>query len=192
MRKTSYLFLANGFEEIEALTTVDILRRAGIEIETVSITDDKTVAGAHGITVLADKTYAQIDTANADWLIIPGGLPGSTNLHEFTPLNDALKAHFAEGGNIAAICAAPAMVLAPLGILDNREATGYPGSLTTERPVEWRDAPVVTAGNVVTGNGPASAMRFALAIVAKATEDAKAQEVGSGLLFYPRTPNLFI
>lgn len=189
MNKLSYLFLADGFEEIEALTTVDILRRAGIDVATVSISDSKTVKGAKGIPVVADKLFSEIDTATADWLVAPGGMPGSTNLHEFAPLADALKAHAAKGGNIAAICAAPAVVLASLGILDNREATGYPGTLTDSRPVKWRDAPVVTDGNIITANGPASAMRFALAIVAAATDPTVAQEVGSGLLFYPRDIN---
>lgn len=192
MKKPSYLFLATGFEEIEALTTVDILRRAGVEVTTVSITDGLSVKGAHGIEVVADTTFANIKPADADWLIIPGGMPGSTNLHDFEPLNAALKAHAEKGGNIAAICAAPAVVLAPLGILDNHDATGYPGTTTDDKAITWRDAPVITDRNIVTGNGPASAMRFALAIVAKATDDAIAQQVGGGLLFYQRTLNLYI
>lgn len=193
MKKPSYIFLADGFEEIEALSTVDILRRAGIEISTVSITDSLTVRGAHGVSVVADTKLTDIDASSADWLIAPGGMPGSTNLHECKPLCEMLKAHDAKGGNIAAICAAPAFVLAPLGILDNREATGYPGTTgATDRPVKWKDAPVVVSDNVVTGNGPASAMEFALTIVGRATDSAIAQQTGGALLFFKPPTNLYL
>lgn len=186
MNKRSYVFLAEGFEEIEALTVVDILRRANIDVTTVSITDNATVKGAHGIPVVADALFANTDFANADWLIVPGGIPGAPNLAAFKPLCSLLQAHNRAGGRIAAICAAPAVVLSPLGILDGREATGYPGTTDGIRGVNWRDSRVVVSGNVVTGNGPASAMQFALTIVAQATEEAIAQQVGSGLLFYRR------
>lgn len=180
--KTSYLFLADGFEEIEALATVDILRRAGMEILTVSITADHTVKGAHGVAVVADRLFSDIDLTAAEWLIAPGGLPGSTNLHEFAPLNEALTAHNRRGGNIAAICAAPAFVLAPLGILDGHDATGYPGTTTESEAIRWQQAPAVTSGNIVTGNGPASAFRFALAIVAATKGQETAAQVAAGML----------
>ena len=114
---TSYIFLATGFEEIEALTTVDIMRRAGMHVLTVSIEDTPQVAGAHGIPVVADTCISDIDFSQAEWLILPGGMPGATNLAACAPLCDALKAHAAKGGKIAAICASPAVVLAPLGLL---------------------------------------------------------------------------
>ena len=180
--KTSYLFLADGFEEIEALATVDILRRAGIEILTVSITADRNVKGAHGVTVVADSLFSEIDLSDAEWLIAPGGLPGSTNLHECEPLNDALKAHNSRGGKIAAICAAPAFVLAPIGILDGHDATGYPGTTTESEAIRWQESPAVTSGNIVTGNGPASALRFALAIIASTKGEEAANQVAAGML----------
>lgn len=193
MEKQSFLFLAEGFEEIEALTVVDVLRRANVAVTTVSITDDKIVKGSHGIPVVADTTFAATDFDGADWLIIPGGLHGSTNLAEYKPLCRLLKSHSDAGGCVAAICAAPAVVLAPLGILDGHEATGYPGTTAgTSSRIKWRDAAVITSGNVVTGNGPASALRFALAIVAKAREEAIAQQVGGGMLFYPRSNNFYL
>lgn len=189
MKKHSYLFLADGFEEIEALATVDILRRANIKVDTVAITPEKMVRGAHGVTVEADTTIDAIDASQAMWLIMPGGLPGATYLHECEKLTAMLKAHHAAGGYIAAICASPAFVLAPLGILDGCEATGYPGTTAKCGNVKWRDTKVAVCGNIITGNGPASTIQFALAIVAKTTDNATAQQVGSGMLFYPSTPS---
>lgn len=190
----SYLFLANGFEEVEALATVDVLRRAGMTVFTVSINDNPMVTGAHGITVVADKLYTEVrDFNNAEWLICPGGMPGAQNLHEFDPLSALLKAHAADGGKVAAICAAPAVVLAPLGLLNKKEATCYPGFEDACKACgsKMKDAPVVVAGNIVTGNGPASAIPFALAIVKISKGADFAQQVGSGLLFYPKQQNFY-
>ncbi len=189
--KTSYLFLANGFEEIEALTVVDVMRRAGMDVKTVSINQDHEVAGAHGIKVAADMLLSELDAPEAEWLIVPGGMPGSTNLHNSDKLNEMLVAHNQKGGKIAAICAAPAVVLAPLGILNDKEATCYPGFEATCDGAIMRDAPVIALNNLVTANGPSSAMRFALSIVANSMGDGIAQEVGSGMLYYPKTLNFY-
>ena len=116
--KESYLFLAQGFEEVEALTAVDVLRRAGIPVKTVSITDSLQVTGANGITVTADVLFADSNFDNALWLICPGGMPGSVNLHEYEPLQKLLVKQATEKRGIAAICAAPALVLAPLNIVE--------------------------------------------------------------------------
>ena len=187
---TSYLFLATGFEEIEALTTIDIMRRAGMDVKTVSITGSRQVVGAHGVPVEADQLYEHTDFITPEWLIIPGGMPGSENLARFEPLNTLLKTQ-AETGKIAAICAAPARVLAPLGILDGKEATCYPGMEKHLDKAIRRDTPVVALDRIITGNGPAAAMRFALAIVANSMGEAIAQQVGSGLLFYPKSVNFY-
>ncbi len=181
----SFVFLAEGFEEVEALTVVDVLRRASLDVTTVSITSDRAVTGAHGITVLADKVYGEVDLADAQWLICPGGMPGATNLHEFGPLSDALVAQNDKGRRIAAICAAPAVVLAPLGILTGKKATAYPGF---EGPLKDNGAEVsadrvVVSENVITGNGPATAMSFALAIVEATLGTPAAAQVAAGLLF---------
>lgn len=190
----SYLFLATGFEEIEAVTVIDIMRRAGLDIKTVSISDEKVVTGAHGIPVKADLLFNDEDMSQADWLIVPGGMPGAKYLSEFELLNDLLKKQDKRGGKIAAICAAPAVVLAPLGILKDKEATCYPGfeNACLEGGAIFKDLPVVSLNNLVTGNGPASAMKFALAIVANELGENVAQEVGSGLLFFTRPVNLFL
>lgn len=190
--KRSYLFLAEGFEEIEALTVVDVMRRAGMDLKTVSITECHKVLGAHGIPVLADILLSEADMENAEWLIAPGGMPGSTHLSNCETLNRALKQHAQAGGKIAAICAAPAVVLYPLGILDGKDATCYPGFENECVKAKMCDSPVVVSDNVITANGPATALRFALTIVANSMGDGIAQEIGSGMLHYPKVTNLYI
>lgn len=187
---TSYIFLANGFEEIEALTVVDVMRRAGMDVKTVSITDSHNVTGAHGVTVKADVLYERTDFITPEWLILPGGMPGAENLARFAPLNTLLQAQ-AQNGKIAAICAAPAVVLGPLGILDGKEATCYPGFEKALTQSTMRDTPVVALDRIITANGPSAALRFALAIVANSMGENISQEVGSGMLFYPRSMNFY-
>lgn len=187
----SFIFLADGFEEIEAITPIDVMRRAGMDIKSVSI-GNRNVTGAHGVTIAADLTFDQADFSNAEWLIIPGGLPGAENLRDFAPLGDLLKSH-APKGKIAAICAAPAMVLAPLGLLKDKEATGYPGTEAGLRAggAIVRDVPVMALDDIVTANGPSSAMRFALTIVASSLGESVAQQIGGGMLYYPRSTNFY-
>lgn len=187
---TSYVFLAAGFEEIEAITVVDVMRRAGMDVKTVSITEHHNVTGAHGITLTADLLYDKVDFITPEWLIIPGGMPGAENLSKFAPLN-SLLINQAQSGKIAAICAAPAVVLAPLGILKGKEATCYPGFESRMPDAVHRDAPVIALNNIITANGPSAALRFALAIVANSMGESVAQEVGSGMLFYPKTMNFY-
>lgn len=188
--KNSFLFLADGFEEIEALTAVDVLRRAGIPVKTVSITSSMQVTGAHGITVKADHIYDSTLFDNPEWLILPGGMPGAQNLYDFAPLNGLLEQQAKSAhGRIAAICASPAVVLGQLGLLKNVQATCYPGfeELLTGAIVE-KD-PVVVDGKFVTGNGPANSLLFALTIVKETLGEQTAREVGSGMLYYPETLN---
>lgn len=186
----SFIFLAEGFEEIEALTVVDVMRRAGMDIKTVSITSDRQVVGAHGIPVVADLTFKEADFGGSEWLILPGGMPGSTNLAADEALCDLLKVH---KGKLAAICAAPGVVLAPLGLLEGKEATCYPGfeAACKEGGATMRDVPVVATGDLVTGNGPSAALRFALAIVSTSLGQTVGQDTGSAMLFYPKTMNFF-
>ena len=122
---TSYIFLAAGFEEIEALTVLDVMRRAGMDVKTVSITSEHNVTGAHGIPVKADLLYHEVDFITPEWLIIPGGMPGAENLSKFGPLN-TLLINQAQSGKIAAICAAPAVVLAPLASSTARKPPAIP------------------------------------------------------------------
>lgn len=189
----SYLFLAPGFEEIEAIATVDVLRRAGMNVTTVAVCDGSSlsVKGAHGVTVEADILVEDADFSDAEWLICPGGMPGATNLASSPAVSAALTTHFKKGGNIAAICASPAVVLEPLGILAGREATCYPGMEGLIRDAKMHDTPVVALDSLITGNGPASTLRFALAIVRASKGESVAQEVGGGMLFYPRSMNFY-
>ncbi len=189
----SFLFLANGFEEIEALTVVDVMRRGGLDIKTVSINTTHEVTGAHGIVVKADMTFSEADYNDAEWLILPGGMPGSENLHNHEGLSKLLISHAAKG-KIAAICAAPAIVLAPLGILKSKGATCYPGfeDKLVEGGALRRESPVVSDGNIITANGPATALPFALAILTKSLGENHAREVGSGMLFYPHAIDFYL
>lgn len=191
--KRSYLFLAPGFEETEALATVDVMRRAGMEVLTVAINPENSekVCGAHGVVVVADLLPEDADFNDVEWLICPGGMPGAQNLADSRIVTEALRAHAAKGGKIAAICASPALVLAPLGILDGREATCYPGMQPESDKIVMRDAPVVALDNLITGNGPASTLAFALAIVRRSCGDAVAQQIGSGMLVYPKSMNFY-
>lgn len=178
----SYLFLADGFEETEALATVDMLRRAGIGVSTVSVNPTHEVTGAHGIKVYADAIISATDISGAEWLILPGGLPGASNLAGCAKLTEALVKQHLSGGKIAAICASPAVVLAPLGILDGRKATCYPGfEAQCEKAVMCSDA-VVALDTLVTANGPGSTFKFALAIVRATLGDAAANQLASGML----------
>lgn len=189
--QTSFLFLASGFEELEAITTVDILRRAGISIKTVSITSSLQVTGAHDITVNADLLFADTDFSDAYWLILPGGMPGATNLAACTHLNDLLLAHHRNNGKIAAICASPAVVLAPLGITDGKEATCYPGFEDKLSKAKKAIEPVVITQNLITATGPSAAMQFALAIVSVSIDEKTAYEIAAGMLLYPQHHNYF-
>ncbi len=172
----NYVFLADGFEEIEALAVVDILRRADLEVATVSISNGYDVIGAHGIEVAADVMLSDIDADVEDYLILPGGMPGSDNLRACAPLCSMLKSHFAGGGHVAAICAAP-YILGELGILKGAEAICYPGFEERLAGATISENPVCKSGNIITGKGPGVAMQFALAIV----EEQCGASVAAGL-----------
>ena len=188
--KDSYVFLGAGFEEIEALTVVDVLRRAGIEVKTVSITSALQVKGAHGVTVNADLLYDNTLFSDPAWLILPGGMPGATNLYEFAPLRGLLESQFESNeGRIAAICAAPAVVLGQLGLLKGERATCYPGFENLIQGGQIVDEPVVVSNKFVTGNGPAFALPWALTIVKETLGQEAAAKVASGMLYYPTELN---
>lgn len=184
--RTSFLFLAAGFEEIEALTAVDVLRRAGMPVKTVSITSSLQVTGAHGITVAADLLYDNTLFADPLWLVLPGGMPGAENLYEFSPLQGLLERQAkSKNSGIAAICASPAVVLGQLGLLKGKKATCYPGFEDKMIGALPQPENVVVDGNIITGNGPANSLPFALKIVEETLGVEQAREVGSGMLYYP-------
>lgn len=187
---TNYIFLADGFEEIEAITPVDVLRRAGLNAKTVSIMPGRLqVLGANGVPVVADMGLDEVDADSAGWLILPGGMPGATNLYKCATLREMLLAHAEQGGCIAAICASPAVVLGQLGLLRGRRATCYPGMEQMCEGATMADSYAVTDGNIVTGQGPAAALAFAYAIVEASGNADTAAQVAQGMLYTRRHKN---
>lgn len=180
MKKVT-LFLANGFEETEALGTVDILRRAQIPVETISISDDKTVTGAHNVSVIADKTFQETDFSEVEMLVLPGGMPGAKNLNENKALKELITKFNDEGKQIAAICAAP-IVLGELGLLKDKRATCYPGFEAELIGAQITGENVVVDGNITTGRGPGLVFEFALRLVEQIAGLKTRQEVQNGLL----------
>ena len=158
-----YLFLANGFEEIEALCPLDLLRRAGLEVTTVGIGGDM-ISGAHGITVAADIPEGMYADSSPDMLILPGGMPGAKNLDESRVVDTALRAAARNGSFIAAICAAP-MVLGHRGLLEGKKATCYPGFEDHLSGATVTGESVVRDGKIITAKGMGVALEFGLALV---------------------------
>lgn len=189
--KGVYVFLANGFEEMEALAPVDILRRGGVEVKTVSIHRDKFVTGSHKATVVADMTYdefkaeVQFDgTDENDALIFPGGMPGTKNLAENAEIINFMRLHYAEGGTVAAICAAPGLVVSQLPSLEGKHFTCFDGfeDAPIARGGIYEKKPAVSDGNLITGRGAGCAVEFALAILAHLKGEDVADEVRRGLM----------
>ena len=184
--ETVYLFLVDGFEEIEALTVVDVLRRAGIEIQTVSLTERDMVKGAHGITVKADRLFDDTLLFHASMLVLPGGA-GTVHLAEHVGLTKMLSDFAASGGRLAAICAAPA-VLGGLGLLNGKRATCFPGYENNLSGAVIQDLPVVTDGTVITGKAIGAAFDFSLAIVAELVGQEKAATVRANMYYSSALP----
>lgn len=163
MTKTA-IFLADGFEEIEALTVVDLLRRAGIEITTVSISDSKKVTGSHKIAVEADALLADTDLDSLDMLILPGGMPGTSNLAACKPLTDKILEFDKKDKMLCAICAAPT-VYGKLGILEGKKACCFPGLEDGLLGADVQTTTVTKDGHFITSRGMGTAMDFGLAII---------------------------
>jgi len=157
--------LADGFEEIEAITVVDVLRRAGIEVCTAGLMS-RTVTGSHAIRIEADTTLDDVADTHFDMIVLPGGMPGAQRLREDERILELVRAQARRGHYTAAICAAPS-VLAAAGVLDGRTATSYPGFLDarTTPGLELSTAPVVIDGNVVTSRSAGTALDFSLALI---------------------------
>lgn len=179
--KNVFLFLANGFEEIEAVATIDVMRRGGLNVTTVSVSETKEVTGAHNVSVLADALFSETDFSKGDLLVLPGGMPGASNLNSHAGLKTLLTEYNAEGKQLAAICAAP-LVLGGLGILKGKKATCYPSFEPQLIGAEISAEGVVVDGNITTGKGPAYAVDFGLSLVAQLQGEDKASEVASGML----------
>ena len=176
--------LADGFEEIEAITIIDVLRRAELEVTIAGLGSASMARGAHGVAVEVDANLDEVNLEDYSAIVLPGGLPGATNLRDDQRVLDALQTMAATGRITAAICAAP-IALAAAGLLDDASvrATSYPGfrdSLGSAEVVH--DQSVVTSGNLITSAGPGTAMDFGLALVARLAGQDKATEVAEGML----------
>lgn len=162
--KSILVHLAEGFEEIEAITIIDVIRRAGMNVITVSVSDNIIVSGSHKIPVKADILFREADYDQAEMIILPGGMPGAKNLGEHKGLNAQILNFFNDGKLLGAICAAP-MVFGNLGILKGINAVCYPGFETYLKGANIKNSPVVKDGKIITGRGPGVALQFALEIV---------------------------
>ncbi len=177
-----YVFLAEGFEEIEALSVVDILRRAEIEVKTVSVNEGREVTGSHGITVLADITNPEAKCGIAEAVVLPGGIPGTPNLQKDDKVKEIVMDCYENGKYVCAICAAPS-VLGYYGILKGKKATCYPGfeeKLTGAEAVE--DA-VCICDNVITSRGAGTAAQFAFAIAGILKNPETAETLRRGMIY---------
>ena len=179
-----FVFLADGFEDVEALIPVDVLRRGGVEVTTVSINDTVAVTSAHGVMIMADALFEDVEgmLKDADLLLLPGGMPGATNLNGCEPLKKALVNQFEQGKKVAAICAAP-LVLGGLGLLRGKNATCYPGFEDTLEGAHYTAELFTVDGNVTTGEGPAAAFPFAYSLLEQLTDAQTAHDVAEGMRF---------
>ena len=176
------IFMADGCEEIEGLTVVDIVRRARMEIETISITDKAEVTSSHSVTFKTDTTKLQADYDSFDGIVLPGGMPGTLNLGADETVVATIKKFAAEGKLVAAICAAPS-VLGENHILEGKKATCHPGFEDKLLGAEWLEQPVVVDGNVITSRGMGTAIPFALEIVRYFIDDEAVDHIRQGLVY---------
>lgn len=177
-----YLFLADGFEVVEGLTVVDMLRRADIDITTVSITGRKEVKSSHNVIIMADELFGDSDYQDADMLILPGGMPGTVNLMNFNPLAQLLKQFNEQNKMLAAICAAPG-VLGVNGVLKGKKAVCYPGHEEKLQDAVFTNEGVVKDKNVITGRGMGSAIDFSLEIIRYFGGEEKAEAIAKAIQY---------
>lgn len=181
MDKKIAVHLADGFEEIEAISIIDVLRRAGLDVVTVSVTEKLEVNGAHQIKVLADKLFESVDYSDVYMIVLPGGMPGASNLNAHEGLKSQIVKFNNENRPLAAICAAP-LVYGNLGILNGKQAVCYPGFEKFLKGAEILSNPFVESGNVITGRGPGVAIQFALKLVEKLVSAEKAEILAGQML----------
>lgn len=179
--KRAVVFFADGFEEIEAISIVDVLRRASIIVTTVSVTGNNQVIGAHDIPVIADEIFENIDFSIYDMLILPGGMPGAKNLNNHVGLTNLIL-HFNKSGKLlGAICAAP-LVFGQAGILKGKKATCYPGFENYLEGAEITGSPTEVDGNIITGRGAGVAIEFALKVVGQLKSKELAKELAAKMV----------
>ena len=180
--KNIAIHLATGFEEIEAITVIDILRRAKLNVITISIGEDKTVVGAHNIPVLADKTFEEINYEEIDMIILPGGVPGTGNLDNHIELKKRVIEFDLDNKLIGAICAAPS-IIGKLGLLEDKEAICYPGLEDKLFNAKVSKNSTVISDNIITSKGIGSAIEFSLAIVERITGREIADKLSKEIVY---------
>ncbi|MEG1505129.1 MAG: DJ-1/PfpI family protein [Lachnospiraceae bacterium] len=176
------VFLADGFEEIEGLTVVDLLRRANISVVTVSVTGQRSVHGAHKIDVMADMLFEHMDYKDTTMLVLPGGMPGTIHLEEHKGLEHLLNQFYREEKYIGAICAAPS-ILGKRGMLKGKRATAYPSKEKELYGAEILHTPVVIDGSIVTSRGMGTAIAFSLALIGLMVGTEIAEEISSAIVY---------
>lgn len=176
------IFMADGCEEIEGLTVVDIVRRAKMEIVMISITGKREVTSSHQVTFLTDALAAEVDYDTLDGIVLPGGMPGTLNLQADETVNKVIRQFAAEGRLVCAICAAPS-VLGVAGILEGKWATCHPGFEEKLTGAKVEEKEVVVDGNVITSRGMGTAIPFALEIVRYFADDETVEQVRKGLVY---------
>jgi 4-methyl-5(b-hydroxyethyl)-thiazole monophosphate biosynthesis len=186
MEKKVLVLLADGFEEVEAITPIDYLRRAGITVVSAALGPSKTVTGARGVPVNAEITLEEAGgAASYEGVLIPGGLPGASNLAASAAVGALIKDFAAADKWVCAICAAPAVVLAPLGLLRGRRFTCYPGVEGDVSDGEWSADPVVVHGKIITSRAAGTAALWALTIIRRILGEEEAKRVASSVLLEP-------
>ncbi len=176
------IFMADGCEEIEGLTVVDLVRRAGIEIEMISVSGEKSVTGSHKIAFQTDVSKADADFASYDGIVLPGGMPGTTHLMEDDTVNRVIKEFATSGKLVAAICAAP-RVLGNAGLLEGKKATCYPGVESKLTGADFVTDPVAKDGNIITSRGLGTAIEFAAEIVAYLLDENVAKSLKESIVY---------
>lgn len=182
MAKKVGVFLADGFEEIEGLTVVDLLRRADVEVTTISITGEYTIHGAHKIDVQADKLFEDVDVAELDMAVLPGGMPGTLNLGAHEGLGKVLKDFYGQKKYIAAICAAPS-VFGQYGFLNGRKATSYPGFEEKLQGAKYVTDAVAVDDFVITSRGLGTAIDFSLALIETLVDKEMAEKIAKAIIY---------
>lgn len=177
-----YVFLADGTEEVEALTVVDLLRRAGVNVVTVSVMDKKQIISSHNIGIEADELYGQSDYADGDMIVLPGGMPGTTHLKEQEALRSVLFAYRDAGKYLAAICAAPS-IFGENGMLEGKCAVCYPGFEEKLKGATITDRAVVTDGTFITSKGLGTAIDFSLELITLLTSKETAEQIADAVQY---------
>ncbi len=181
MKKKIAVHLADGFEEIEAVTIIDVLRRAELDVLVVSVSETLLVTGAHQLKMIAEILFEQVNYNEIFMIVLPGGMPGAANLNAHDGLKLQIRQFNTQNKYLAAICAAP-MVYGNMGILEGKQVVCYPGFEKFLKGAEILNSPVVESGNMITGRGPAVAIQFALKIVEKAVSVEKSELVSRQML----------